>query len=163
MDLSNADVYVQKSDGSRAGPYRGTLSAKSLIVKNKDFDVEEGDHIVRKLPTGREESYLVLSAQFYNGMGGIPPNWQLAIEKTTALRSPSAATSTTVNIHDSTGIQVGDHNLMNFQVAINEMVKKIDDSNSSPEEKAEAKSRLKAFLTHPLVISIAGGIAGALV
>ncbi|AKP89332.1 RIP homotypic interaction motif-containing protein [Achromobacter ruhlandii] len=163
MDLSNADVYVQKSDGSRTGPYRGTLSAKSLIVKNKDFDVEEGDHIVRKLPNGREESYLVLSAQFYNGMGGIPANWQLTIEKTTALRSPNAASSTTVNIHDSTGIQVGNNNLMNFQVAINEMIKKIDDSNSSPEEKAEAKSRLQAFLTHPLVISIAGGIASALI
>ncbi|AOU92175.1 uncharacterized protein AruCF_1284 [Achromobacter ruhlandii] len=58
---------------------------------------------------------------------------------------------------------MGNNNLMNFQVAINEMIKKIDDSNSSPEEKAEAKSRLQAFLTHPLVISIAGGIASALI
>ncbi|WP_312538133.1 RIP homotypic interaction motif-containing protein [Achromobacter mucicolens] len=160
MDMSNADVYVRKEDGSRSGPFRGTLSAKSLIVKDKKFDVEEGDLIVRSLPSGREEAYLVRTAQFYEGFGGIAQHWQLVIEKTTAL-PPIASHAPTVNIHNSTGIQVGNGNLMNFQTAINEMIKRIDDSDSSASEKAEAKSRLQAFLSHPLVGSIVGGIVGA--
>ena len=161
MNLSNADVCVRKSDGTQTGPFRGTLSANSFIVMDKKFDVEEGDHIVRVLPNGREETYLVRTAQYYDSHGRIPPNWQLVIEKTTAIPPAKATPATTVNIHNSTGIQVGNQNLMNFQMAINEMTKRIDDSNASVEEKAEAKSRLQAFLTHPLVGSIVGGIVGA--
>lgn len=161
MDLSNADVFVRKADGSQAGPYRGTLSAKSLIVKNSQFDAEEGDLIVRILPNGREEQYLVRTAQFYTAFGGIPPNWQLEIEKTTAIPRKSNSNSTTVNIQHSNGIQVGDHNMMNFESAINEIVQRIEASDRPEAEKIEAKSRLKAFLSHPLVSSIAGGIVGS--
>lgn len=161
--LSNAEVFVRKNNGTQIGPFRGTLSAKSFIVMDKKFEVEEGEHIVRVLPNGREETYLVRTAQFYDGHGGIPPNWQLEIQKTTAILSPSSTPATTVNIHNSTGIQVGNQNLMSLQTAVNEITKRIDESNASAEDKAEAKSRLQSFLDHPLVGSIVGGIVGAIV
>lgn len=164
MDLTNADVYVRKSDGTKTDTFRGTLSSKSLIVKDMRFDVEEGDFIVRALPNGREEVYLVRQANFSEGLGGaLPPYWQMDIEKTTAIPAASGQKSTTVNIHNSTGIQVGDHNMMSFQVAVNEMAKKIDASDAPEDQKAEAKSRLQAFLSHPLTVGILGGIAGAIV
>ncbi|GAB1837159.1 hypothetical protein MyNCGM121_39390 [Achromobacter xylosoxidans] len=163
MDLSNADVYVQNQRGEKLGPFRGTLTARTLIVKDLKFHATEGDHILRTLPGGHDEAYLVRTATFNQGPAGLGlTHWNLDLEKTTAIPPRSSPKTTTINIHNSTGIQVGDHNLMNFQVAINEMIKKIDDSNSPPEEKAEAKSLLQAFLTHPLVVGIAGGIAGAL-
>lgn len=162
MSLANAEVYVRKADGSTTGPYTGTLSAKNFIIMNGNFDGEEGEHLTRALPSGREESYLIRNAQFYDGMVGIPANWQLDIEKTTAIQAASSQKSTTINIHSSTGIQVGDNNMMNFEVAVNEMIKKIDASDAPDEKKTEAKSLLQAFLTHPLTISIAGGITGAI-
>lgn len=163
MDLSNAEVYVQDQSGERSGPFRGVLSARNLTVRDMKFHATEGDHIVRTLPNGRDETYLVRQANCNLGAAGLGlAHWHLDLEKTTAIPPRTSVKTTTVNIHNSTGVQVGDHNLMNFQVAINEMIKKIDDSNASPEDKAEAKSRLSAFLTHPLVISIAGGIASAL-
>lgn len=160
-DMTNAEVYVQGQSGQRTGPFRGILTDKILVVFDKRFDVIEGDLILRKLPNGREESYLVRLATCIEGMED-GPFWEITLEKTTAIPPSTSAKTTTVNIHNSTGIQVGDHNLINFQQAINEMIKKIDDSKAPPEEKAEAKSRLQAFLTHPLVTSLAGGIAGAL-
>ena len=69
--------------------------------------------------------------------------------------------STTINIHNSNGVQVGDYNTQHIQATFNELVQQIDRSAASPAEKAEAKSRLAAFLEHPLVTSLLGGAASA--
>lgn len=69
--------------------------------------------------------------------------------------------STTININNSTGIQVGDYNTQHIQAIFNELVEKIDHSTASPAEKAEAKSRLAAFLEHPLITSLLGSAASA--
>ncbi|WP_116791416.1 RIP homotypic interaction motif-containing protein [Achromobacter dolens] len=160
-DLANDEVYVQNTGGQRTGPFRGALTGKTLMVFDKTFDVSEGDTILRKLPSGREESYLVHLATFLTGFDN-EPVWKIDLEKTTAIPSRTSLKAPTVNIHNSTGIQVGNHNLMNFELAMKEMIKQIDESQASLEEKAEAKSRLQALLTHPLVVSIVGGIAGTL-
>ena len=44
-----------------------------------------------------------------------------------------------------------------------ENVQRIESSDAPLHERAEAKSRLAAFLTHPLVGSVLGGVAGGLV
>lgn len=43
-----------------------------------------------------------------------------------------------------------------LQLALGNIVEQIEKSAATPEEKADAKSRLKAFLKHPLVIALAG-------
>ena len=43
-----------------------------------------------------------------------------------------------------------------LQAALGNIVEQIEKSNATPEEKRDAKSRLKAFLKHPLVIALAG-------
>jgi len=47
---------------------------------------------------------------------------------------------------------------VDLKVALGNIVEQINTSTASPEEKAEAKSRLKNFLKHPLVVSIAGAV-----
>ncbi|MGA8572592.1 MAG: hypothetical protein ACLP7A_03835 [Desulfobaccales bacterium] len=49
-----------------------------------------------------------------------------------------------------------------FMFDIEQIILKINDIDASPEDKIEAKSRLKAFIEHPLVTSIFGGILGNL-
>jgi hypothetical protein len=84
------------------------------------------------------------------------------LSKYYAIQNTRQATRhTTVNIHQSTGVQVGDHNVINIQNAINELIQKIDNADASPHEKNEAKNRLSALLAHPLVGSILGGVAGS--
>lgn len=50
-----------------------------------------------------------------------------------------------------------------LQVALGNIVEQIEKSAATPEEKADAKSRLKAFLKHPLVVALAGAALKPLV
>jgi len=64
------------------------------------------------------------------------------------------------NISASSHVQIGDNNVQDVQIHIEKLFDAIERSSGSPDEKAEAKGRLKKFLEHPLVTSIAGGLAG---
>jgi hypothetical protein len=67
-----------------------------------------------------------------------------------------------ISVHDSTNVFVGDGNQQHFRESVEEIVKAINASESDPAEKDEARSRLKAFLEHPLVCGLAGGLLGLL-
>jgi hypothetical protein len=71
--------------------------------------------------------------------------------------------SQNISISHSQGIQIGNHNIQSFVSAVEQIILQIDQSNSSENEKEEAKSKLKAFLTHPLVASIIGGATSGLI
>lgn len=60
-------------------------------------------------------------------------------------------------------VQVGNQNTQSIVQTFETMIERIDSSAATPEDKAEAKSRLASFLSHPLVISVAGGVAQGLV
>ncbi len=160
--LMKDSVLIVKSDGRRLGPYQATVSSDSITIMEKAIDVDEGDHVARPIPSGKEELYLVLSADYSHGLHSIPPHYTLKVRKTTALPGGHAGMkSTTINIHNSTGVQVGDYNTQHIQATFNELVQQIDRSTASPAEKAEAKNRLAAFLEHPLVTSLLGSAASA--
>ena len=155
----NDTVHIVKSDGLRLGPYKAAVSANSITIMEKSVDVDEGDHVARLIPSGKEEIYLVLLVEYSPGLSPIPPSYSLKTQKTTAIvQAPRGAT--TINIQNSTGFQVGDYNTQHVQATFNELIQKIESSPASPDEKAEAKGRLAAFLEHPLVGSILGSAAG---
>jgi hypothetical protein len=156
-------VSILKPDGQRLGPYKAAVSPDSITIMEKSVDVDEGDHVVRPLPSGKEETYLILSADYSPGLSSIPPSYTLKVRKTTALPAAlSAQKNTTINIHGSTGFQVGDYNTQNIQAAFTELIQRVEESAAPPEQKADAKRRLVAFLEHPLVTSLLGGAAGGL-
>ena len=153
-------VLIVKPDGRRLGPYQAAVSSDSITIMEKSIDVDEGDHVARPIPSGKEEIYLVLSADYSHGLHSIPPSYTLKVRKTTALASgPHTMKSTTINIHNSTGVQVGDYNTQHIQATFNELIQRIEQSSASPAEKAEAKGRLATFLEHPLVTSVLGSAA----
>lgn len=160
MNLRNLQkdrVFIEKADGSRTGPHQTAVLQGSAIIFDENLDVIDGEKLIRPLPNGKEEVYLILSTEYSPGLHPIPPHFNLQLRKTTALQ-PEPPKHTTVNIHHSTGIQVGDHNILNIQKALNELVQRIDNSTAPPEQKADAKSRLAGFLAHPLTSSVLGGI-----
>ena len=159
--LRKDTVFIEKGDGSRLGPYKTTVTSGTANIFDAKLDVNEGEHLIRPLPNGKEEKYLILSADYSPRLSTIQPHFSLKLQKTTAIQAANPR-HTTVNINNSTGIQVGDHNVINIQNALNELVQRIDSSPAPQQEKAEAKSRLSAFLAHPLVGSVLGGIAGGL-
>lgn len=161
--LMRDTVFIVKPDGSKIGPYQSAVTPDSITIMERAIDVDEGDHVIRPIPSGKEEVYLVLSADYHPGLGSIPPSYTLRVRKTTAILSEHPMSkSTTINIHNSTGIQVGDYNTQHIQATFNELIQKIEQSSASPEEKAEAKGRLSAFLSHPVVAAVMGSAASAL-
>lgn len=71
-------------------------------------------------------------------------------------------TNQTVNISGSSYVTVGNNNQISIQHSVQELVKVIESSNATPEQKAEAKGLLRQFLEHPLLASIAGAAIGLL-
>jgi hypothetical protein len=65
-----------------------------------------------------------------------------------------------VSVLNSTGVQIGDSNVQG--VSIDKIIIAIDRSNAVEAQKEEAKSLLKKFLEHPLVVSIASGLASTI-
>lgn len=164
MDLRSLQrdkVFVEKADGSRTGPHKATVSQNTAIISDEQLDVNDGEKLIRPLPNGKEEVYLILNSEFNPGLASIPAHFTLQLRKTTAIQS-SSTKQTTVNIHNSSGIQVGDYNVLNIQNALNELVQRIESSTAPPEQKAEAKGRLVALLQHPLVSAVLGGIVSGI-
>jgi hypothetical protein len=64
-----------------------------------------------------------------------------------------------ISVRESSHVQIGDSNVQDAAVHFEKLVAAIDNSSASATQKEEAKSLLKKFLEHPLVTSIAGGIA----
>jgi hypothetical protein len=63
----------------------------------------------------------------------------------------------TINITGSTNVVVGDNNSQAVTQNIRDLLFIVESSSASEEQKNEAKSLLRKFLEHPLVIAVAGG------
>lgn len=71
-------------------------------------------------------------------------------------------TNQTVNITGSSNVIVGNNNQQTIQHSVQELVRVIESSNATPEQKAEAKGLLRHFLEHPLLSSVAAAAIGLL-
>lgn len=70
--------------------------------------------------------------------------------------------SQTIHISGSSNFQVGNGNTQEIQAGVSILISAIENSESPPQQKEEAKTLLRKFLEHPLVSSVAGGAIGLL-
>jgi hypothetical protein len=151
---------IQKVDGQVLGPYDALFAGTTIFLLDENADVEEGDAVLRKLPSGKDERSVVTQAILYQrGIGSMGPHFQIKFRK-----GPSVdKTHHTQNIHIAGGaVQIGDHNTQNILHAFELLAQKIDSVTATPAEKAEAKSRLYTLLEHPLIVAILGAAVGSI-
>lgn len=156
------DARIEKRGGKIFGPYKALFAGGTIFITDPKADIEEGDTILRKLPNGKDERSIVTSATFYNqGVGSIGSHYQVKFRKggESNMQKPTQH----INITGAQSVQIGDYNTQNIINSFEALVKQIDASSASDTEKQEAKSRLKAFLSHPLVVSVLGAVAGTVV
>lgn len=161
-DMTKDKVFIVKPDGERIGPYNSALSPTNCTIFDKTLDVDHGDTVARPLPNGKEEHYTVLRADFREDFHGIPGGYDLKLQKEQQIHKTPSSVVNNVSITHSTGVQVGNHNTQDIQAAFISLERAIDAQNATPEAKADAKSKLKAFLQHPLVVAVLGGAAGGI-
>lgn len=156
------DARVEKKNGDVCGPYKALFAGNTIIIDDPKADIEEGDTILRLLPNGKDERSYVTAATFYNmGVGGIGPHFQIKYKKGGAPVEHKPVQN--FHINNAQSIQIGDFNTQNVVNSFEALVKKIESSTATPEEKEEAKSLLSKFLSHPLVASLLGAAAGAII
>ncbi|WP_167494390.1 RIP homotypic interaction motif-containing protein [Ectopseudomonas khazarica] len=157
------EVYFER-DGARQGPFKCNFATPQVHLFYKELDIVEGDKLVRPVPGGSEHVFTVTEVGFSHGLSGIPPHYKLRLVKDAAIRPSHAAPVTNhITISGSTGIQIGNHNIQNLEVAMREVLSSIDNSGAPMDEREDAKNRLAAFLAHPLVVAAVGaGLPAAL-
>lgn len=163
MGLMNKreDARVEKTNGDVLGPYKAIFAGSTIIIDDPKADVEEGDSILRLLPNGKDERSYVTEATFYSaGIGRVGPHYQVKFKKGGAPVEHKPVQN--FHINNAQSIQIGDFNTQNVVDSFEVLVKKIESSSASSEEKEEAKSLLSKFLTHPAVVSVLGAAAGAI-
>jgi hypothetical protein len=158
--LQNDPVYMEDSAGTRSGPYKTAIGSKgglSASIFEAGLEVEEGWKLIRPLPSGKEEVFTILEANYSPGLHTIPPHWTLKLQKDSSLvnrQKPPQAT--TINITNSQGIQIGDHNVQHIASSLIGLVEKIESTNASGQEKAAAKGLLRELISNPAVAAVLG-------
>lgn len=155
-------VTIVKQDGRRLGPYQTNVGAKGAKIFQDELDIDVDDFLERVLPGNKIELHTVTDVHYAPGLHGIGPHWTLKLRKGPA-KSSAPIKQTTINISNSTGFQVGDHNTLHIEQGVSELIARIDQSGRSEAEKNEAKKGVADMLKHPLVTSILGSAVGGLV
>jgi hypothetical protein len=154
------NARIEKQDGTVVGPYKSTYAGNTIVIWDDKADIEEGDTVLRELPNGKDERSLITEAKFFQRMSSIQAHYQIKFSKggTSKMQPPSQ----NITIHGAQSIQIGNNNTQNIINSIQALKNQIELSDSTPEQKAEAKSLLSQFINHPLVTSLLGAAAGAL-
>ncbi|MEY4386863.1 MAG: hypothetical protein RLY20_2146 [Verrucomicrobiota bacterium] len=66
-----------------------------------------------------------------------------------------------IHIEGSSNVQIGNANVQGVALHIEQILRRIENSDASTEDKANAKSKLNEFLSHPAVTAILGGLASS--
>jgi len=161
--LMNDEVYIENAAGQRAGPYKTAFQNHEITVFDETMDVTEGDTVVRVLPSGKESYFTVLEIAFQQKFQSIPAHYTLRLEEHGLPQSSKGTvSSTTVNISNSQGIQIGENNSQNICNSIRDLVIAIETSATSDAEKKAAKDKIRELLSNPTVAAVLGGAASAI-
>lgn len=161
-DMCNEELHIRHKDGRVAGPVKAAFGKGKFTIFDGSLDISEGDLVDRPLPNGKAERYDVTNAEYRQEFHGIPAHVVLSVRKHGALVSFEKAKTVNIHINNSQGFQVGDHNTQHIVDSFKQVIEQLNKGPGTPAEKAEAKSRLKAFLEHPLTSAAVGAALGSL-
>jgi len=69
-----------------------------IHILKTDIPVEPGDKVIRILPSGVVEEYIVEDPGFYSGMGSIPDSYQMVVRRADPVRHQPIGASVVYNI-----------------------------------------------------------------
>jgi hypothetical protein len=172
--MQKDQVTVTPKNGGESATYTTNIGSKGehyvATIFEESFVGTEGSILSRVLPNGKEERYLIVEAHYAPGIGGIPDHWSLKMKKGTSwsqmqqeLQELKMKQAPVININNSQGIQIGDHNIQHIASSLQGLIEKIDQSNVSQQEKLEARGLIAKVLENPTVASVLGAAASGLV
>jgi len=161
--LMTDNAFFENEIGERSGPYKTKFGESKMIFFDEKLSTKEGDILIQPLPNGTEERFVITDVEFNSGLRGKNAHYSISIVKESKQqKEKKVATNTTFHINNS-HVQVGDGNIQNIVNSFEQLVKEIDNSESTLEQKKEAKTLLKTFISNPTVAAVLGGAVSGLI
>ncbi len=150
-DLLKDTIFIICQNGKRIGPFKTNLQKGRATIFARSLQVKPGDQLVLPLSDGNEEAYTIIDFQYAEGMMDIPESYTFILSDDFTLISPPSIEKNDSQIDDkkSQGI---DH----IRTALEELIQAVDKSDTTPEDKIIAKSKIKELLTNPTIASLLG-------
>lgn len=125
-------VTLTKQTGEIFNDIKALVDKKNIFIFDSTLDIEEGDVLLRELPNGRVEEYVVTDRGYYEKFGSIDAHYQCEVEKKTSQKFKEPNISVTFNgpnsryNHHSTDNST---NIYSNESGLFEEMKKIIDEN----------------------------------
>jgi hypothetical protein len=92
-------IDLLKKDGGRFENLNASVQGNRVYMNAGKLHVEPGDLIVRHMSIGADETYEVTDPEFFEGLGGFPPNYQMHVRRLDRLEATQAVQGVTYNIN----------------------------------------------------------------
>ena len=155
--LYTDDAYIVDEAGNRRGPYKtrfGRGNTLTFLDESLEIEVDTGYQIIRPLDDGGEMLFHVTAYEFQERINRIPPQHLLGIEKRDHPAEEREAVQTSAGDMDES--QMEEKSVISLPHAFAELIERIEAGDTTPEEKAEAKSVMKKLLENRSVSAILG-------
>ena len=80
-DMMNDLLVLQKQNGQVVDGIKAAVTPNAIVTERSDLAFESGDLLIRKLPSGQEDTFKILDPGFYQGMEEIPPGYKITYKK----------------------------------------------------------------------------------
>jgi hypothetical protein len=149
-------VTLMKKDGAiLRSDIPAVVSDGQIRMFVTDLRIEVGDHILRQLPNGLVEDYIVDEPCYSNGIGPIPANYAVKVHRSDA---PTAPPQTVIaNFHGANSRM----NVNSTDNSSNNVIYQTHDLNQLADELSRLREALLARAQSPEHYAAIGAIASA--
>jgi hypothetical protein len=91
-------LSLVKQGGDEFNDIIALVQPNLILVDDESLPIEEGDALLRKLPNGLIEKYIVVDRGFISAIGGLKAHYQIKVRKEGTIRSRSEL-GNTFNLH----------------------------------------------------------------
>ncbi|HEI2561786.1 TPA: nucleotide-binding protein [Escherichia coli] len=99
--LMRDTLSLVKRDGSRTDGIKGNVQKDKIYIHRSDIAIGEGDLLIRSMPHGGVEEYVVIEPNFRQGLGSIPAGYQAEVRRTTEATTGHVISSTSTAVPES--------------------------------------------------------------
>jgi len=153
-EMMNDIVVLEKQNGQKFENIQADVQSNMIFINDAQLPIEEGDKLLRTLPNGLTESYIVVDRGFYEGFVGFPAHYQVKVRKSSAVNKQQKNIVRNYNVTANApiyGMQIGGNgnqqsvnvNGQNISDVVDNFKKLIATSTISELEKEDAIEALE--------------------
>lgn len=81
LTICKSKVTVSRKDGSTYNDLPAQITGEIILIPNDAVPIEVGDIILRRLPSGIDEKFIVINPGFYDRIAGMPAHYQVKFRR----------------------------------------------------------------------------------